>query len=137
MRIHSSNLINEIVCCVSQFEAAEYFRGVISVKLFETGCHDEGQFLLKGRDFCLKKSHTGFQSKKYNLIVIIVELWKWKTFYRAKPFPENKESLQVIIFHDLFLLKVELHDREKRLLIAQASELQESVQSLQKELGMS
>ena len=36
-----------------------------------------------------------------------------------------------------FLLKVELHDREKRLLIAQASELQESVQSLQKELGMS
>lgn len=35
------------------------------------------------------------------------------------------------------LLKVELHDREKRLLIAQESELQESVQSLQKELGMS
>lgn len=32
---------------------------------------------------------------------------------------------------------MELHDREKRLLIAQASELQESVQSLQKELGMS
>lgn len=34
------------------------------------------------------------------------------------------------------LLKVELHDREKRLLIAQESELQETVQSLQKELGM-
>ena len=33
------------------------------------------------------------------------------------------------------MLKVELHDREKRLLMAQESELQESVQSLQKELG--
>ena len=32
---------------------------------------------------------------------------------------------------------MESHDREKRLLIAQESELQESVQSLQKELGKS
>ena len=35
------------------------------------------------------------------------------------------------------MFKVELHDREKRLLNAQESELQESVQSLQRELGMS
>ena len=31
---------------------------------------------------------------------------------------------------------MEMHDREKRLLIARESELQESMQSLQKQLGM-
>lgn len=35
----------------------------------------------------------------------------------------------------IFILKVESHDREKRFLIAKESELQDAVQSLQKELG--
>lgn len=38
-------------------------------------------------------------------------------------------------FFFFFLLKVESHDREKRFLIAKESELQDAVQSLQKELG--
>ena len=46
-------------------------------------------------------------------------------------------SFNVLTVYDNFaaLLQVESHDREKRLLIAKESELQESVQSLQKELG--
>ena len=50
---------------------------------------------------------------------------------------DQKASRLILLIACTVLLKVELHDREKRLLIAQESELQESMQSLQKELGMS